>query len=474
MIDSKSLELFQKCYTDYTTRQQYYNQHNQYYNGYTDSLANYKPMEGRSNLKVKTNFVQKLVDEEAQYSFGNDVTYSSLDGNAQAIKDISYNLKNNAEDHDMALGIELIKYGIAFEISFYKENGIDQNGNKKYKFKNKVVSPLDGYMYIKNDEQVCFLHMFDKQLDLENHYIDIYTKNFIYHYDTTWNEVEPATPNLFGFVPVGFGYVGGQQYNDKRGYVEGDKTIFKTIKDIQDSFETNWSDNVSEISDIRNAILVLYGIKTENKKDKNGKEILDANGNPIKEVPVIRDNCVITFEDKATQDAKWLLKNIPDTFIKNARDDLKDLIYTLTSHIDNNEKMQSNLSGIALRSRLYSLEAKCKMNEKAMANIIKMRLKCLFRFLYLTSSKEYDENLIKIEFTPSIPQDLVNIADVISKIPHEVLSNETKRTMLPNVSNAAAEQEKIDAENKAAEPKVDLDNISPIGNNNAGGEVVEE
>ena len=62
---------------------------------------------------------------------------------------------------------------------------------------------------------------------------------------------------------------------------------------------------------------------------------------------------------------------------------------------------------------------------------------------------------------------------LISKIPHEVLSNETKREMLPNVDNAKAEQERIDKENDAAEPKVDLDNIPPIGGNNAGGEVIE-
>ena len=459
-VTQGQLKLFQDCYADFIVRQAYYDKHNQYYNGYTDSLANYKPMEGRSNLKVKANFVQKLVDEEVEYSFGNDTTYTSINGNTEVIKDIIYNLKNNTEDHDIALGVELIKYGVAFEISFYKKIG------DKYKFKNKIVSPLDGYLYLKDDVPVCFLHMFDKQLDVQNHYIDVYTDKFIYHFDTTWKEVEQPTINNFGFVPVGFGYVGGQQYNDRRGYVEGDKTIFKTIKDIQDSFETNWSDMVSEVSDFRNAIMKLYGIKTDTKKDENGKEILDSNGNPVKETPVIRDNCILAFEDKASQDAEWLIKNINDVFIKNTRDDLKDLMYTLTSHIDNNEKMQSNLSGIALRSRLHSLESKCKKNEKAMANIIKTRLKCLFRFLDLTESKEYDENLIKIQFTPSIPQDLVNIADIISKIPHEVLSNKSKREMLPNVNNADSEQDQIDKENKASEPKVNLDNI--------GGEVVEE
>ena len=473
MVTQEQLKLFQDCYADFLTRQAYYDAHNRYYNGYTDSLANFKPLEGRSNLKVKANFVQKLDDEEAEYSFGNGITYSSIDGNVDVINDINYNFKNNKENYDITLGTELIKYGVAYEISYYKEcTGI--TGEKKYIFKNKIVSPLDGYLYKKDDEVVCFLHMFDKQLDDKNHYIDVYTKDCIYHFNTAWAEIEPPTPNHFGFVPIGYGYVAGVEYSDARGYVEGDKTNFKTIKDIQDSFETNWSDMVSEVSDFRNAILKLYGVETKTKKDKDGNEILDKNGNPIKATPVIKDNCILAFEDKSVQDAEWLIKNINDVFIKNTRDDLKDLMYTLTSHIDNNEKMQSNLSGIALRSKLHSLEAKCNRNEMAMANIIKTRLKCLFRFLYLTQNKSYDANLINIKCTPNIPQDLVNIADVISKIPHEVLSNETKREMLPNVENAKAEQERIDKENDAAEPKVDLDNIPPIGNNDAGGEVIEE
>ena len=452
-----NLELVQKCYNDFLSIRGHYNKINRYYYGNTDSLKNFKPMEGRSNLIVKTNFVQKLVDEEAQYSFANDVTYTSVDGNTEVIKDIAYNLANNDEDHDINLGIELVKYGIGYEVSYMVEDK-----PKEFSFHNMIVSALDGYAYIEDNEIVYFLRSFRKQLD-ETNYIDVYTKEGVYHYNDSWSEVEPMTPNYFGFVPVGIGIIGGVQYNTKRGYKEGNKTIYDTIKDIQDAYETNWSDMVSEISDFRNAIMKLYGVKTETKKDEEGKEILDSNGNPIKETPVIRDNCILAFEDKSTQDAEWLIKNINDTFIKNTRDDLKDLIYTLTSHVDTNEKMQSNLSGIALRSRLQSLESKCAMNEKAMINILKTRLKCLFRFLDLTQSKQFDVNTIKIKFTPKVPQDITSIADVISKIPHEVLSNKSKREMLPNINNSDSEQDQIDKELKAAEPQVNLDNITHTG-----------
>ena len=203
-----------------------------------------------------------------------------------------------------------------------------------------------------------------------------------------------------------------------------------------------------EISDQRNAILKMYGIEAENEKDKDGNDIIDKDtGKPKKKAPVVRDNCILLFGDKTSQDADWLLKNINDSFIKNTRDDLKDLIYTLTSHIDNNEKISSNLSGIALRSRLQSLEAKCKMNEKSMQNIIYTRLRCLFRFLDLTESKKYDVNTVKIQFTPNIPVDETSIADMISKLVSSgVVSKETLRSWLPRIDNVTAEGEKIKRE----------------------------
>ena len=94
-MDQKEIEFLQKCYADYLLKLGHFDDINRYYYGNTDSLLNFTPREGRSNLKVTTNFMQKLVDEESQYSFGNDVTYTSIMDNPNAIKDIICNLKNN-------------------------------------------------------------------------------------------------------------------------------------------------------------------------------------------------------------------------------------------------------------------------------------------------------------------------------------------------------------------------------------------
>ena len=180
------------------------------------------------------------------------------------------------------------------------------------------------------------------------------------------------------------------------------------------------------------------------------------------------------FGDKTSQDAEWLIKNVNDTFIKNTRDDLLNLIYTLTSHIDNNEKMQSNLSGMALRSKLQCLEAKCSMIEKAMQNIIYTRIYCLFKYLYLTESKNYDVNSIKIQFTPNVPVDETGIADMISKLAASgVVSKETMRSWLPRIENPVTEGEKLKKELKDELPPSSLDNIQhddnePIDNTEGG------
>lgn len=444
MNENSLIGLVRLCHGVYSKMLPYYDKINAYYYGNTDSLANFKPMSGRSNLKPRTNFIQKLVDEEASYSFGNKITYTSKDNNREVINDIDYVLSGYKADYDINLGIELIKYGVCYEIN-YRKNG---------KFKSKTVTPLNGYMFLdEDDDPACFLHIYKKKFDTKE-YIDVYTNRNIYHFDSSFKEISKPTPHFFGIVPVGIGMIGGNSYNDDRGYIEGDKTIYRTIKTLQDAFETNLGDSASEVSDIRNAILKVFNIALEDE--------LDEEGNPTgkKKEPILRNNIIMYLngEGESKPDAEWLIKNINDAFIRNTRNDIKDLMYVLTSHIDSNEKLQSNLSGVALRSRLQSLESKCSNNAKAFENILRIRLQCMFNYLAMTKGKKYDVNLIEIKFTPNVPVDEDRIADRISKIPHDVVSNETKRSWLASVSNPVSEQLKIDEENKKSmEGFIDLD-----------------
>ena len=106
------------------------------------------------------------------------------------------------------------------------------------------------------------------------------------------------------------------------------------------------------------------------------------------------------------------------------------------------------------------LEAKCKVNVNAMQDIIETRLKCLFSYLSNLKKGDYDYKKVKITFSPCIPVDEAQLADIISKLPQDVVSNYTKRSWLPRIDNPKEEQKRINKEKE--------DEINQLGDNYDG------
>ena len=158
--------------------------------------------------------------------------------------------------------------------------------------------------------------------------------------------------------------------------------------------------------------------------------------------------------------AQFLTKDINDTFVQNTLGLLKKNMYEISNHIDTNEKMQSNLSGSAIRNRLIGLEQRVKDSEGSMKNIIQGRLYFLFKYFNKIEQLDYDYRDISAKFTLNIPQDDVSIAQIISQIPDGVLSKQTARTLFSFMYNSDREQKLIDAEKqRELENEVDLDKV---------------
>lgn len=157
-------------------------------------------------------------------------------------------------------------------------------------------------------------------------------------------------------------------------------------------------------------------------------------------------------------DASWLIKNINDTFIQNTLDRYEDTMYQLACHINHNESLQSNLSGVALRSRLIVLENKCSLEIKAHKNIVKNRLRFLFKYLDIKKNKNYDYKDVKTLYTPNIPTDDLSTAQMLSQIPEGVISKDTGRGLFSFINNKVVEAEKVKKE-QSEEIPIDLDNL---------------
>lgn len=433
-FDTDTLTLLHNCYLDYQYKNAKYDKMHDYYKGDTDAMENYKLITERSNNKTKCNFVKKFIDEEVSYTLGNEIAYLSNSGNKNIIEVLTYSLAHWSTAHDSKLGTKLYKYGIAYELYYIEE---DLQGNNQ--FSCKIISPRHGYAYLDEKNRVTyFLHIYQKKFNAQT-FIDIYTPQFIHHCNSSFEEIALPTINIFGIVPVGIAKIDG--------------TIYDAIKGLQDAYETNLSDISNEISDFRNAYLTFAGCELEKEDITKMKELGVINLPGEKSV------------------ASWLIKNINDSFIQNTLTTLEDKMYQLTAHINHNEAMQSNLSGVALRSRLISLEEKCKLNQKAVADCIITRLQMLFLWLKIEKGEVYDFRDIKLKFTPNIPQDDLTTAQMISAVGTDFFPKETVYSLFSFITNPQNEVKKIDEEQKVNSIGADLLGTT---NDSGNGGVVNE
>lgn len=407
-------ELIKKCINDYNLKLPKYQNMFDYYKGQTDAIKNYKMITNRANNRVSCNFIKKFIKEETSYILGNKITYISKSGNENIIQAIQDNIAHWSEKHNQNLCKNALIYGKVYELYFVDSEGL---------FSARILTPLNSYALLDDFGNVqLFLHFFKLQFD-DTQYLDVYHDSIIDHYKISGDNsivLLSSDNHIFGQVPVSCCPIAEEEEYD---------TLWNDIKGLQDAYETNLSDISNEITDFRNAYLKIIGAKLEDD-DLNKMKQLD-----IMQVP--KDGAV-----------EWLIKNINDSFIQNTLSTLEDKMYQLSCHINANEKLVSNTSSLALRTRLIALENKCKLNADAITDCIKIRLKFLFKYLKIKSNYDFDYRDIKCKYTPMIPSDDVVMAQIISQL-NGKLSTETGLAQLSFVDNVQEEMKKLRAEQEA-------------------------
>lgn len=406
------LKIVKKAYGSYYIFKNIYEKMYRYYKGDTDAIKKYLFVTERSNLKINVNYIKKFIKEEVAYTLGNDITYESRTENEDVVKDIEYYTAHWNELHDTNLMKYLLIFTQVYELYYIDENA---------EFCSKIIKPTEGYAYYdkSSGKVLFFIHTFRNDFDNTISFIDVYTANYIYHFDNKFNQISKVTKNIFGEVPVTIGNLTDESYDD---------SLYKDLKGLQDAFETNLSDIANEISDFRNAYLLFKNCQIDED-----------------DIPEMKKLGVIQLPGEKA-DSKWLIKEINDTFIQNTLDRYEDTMYQIACHINHNEKLQSNLSGIALRSRLIVLENKCNLQIKAHKNIVKNRLRFLFIYLDIKKNKSYDYKDVKALYTPNIPSDDLATAQMLNQTPEGVISKDTARGLFSFINNKVAEAEKVKKE----------------------------
>lgn len=348
-VDSQLQDLINRCYEDYSSRLPYYQKVQRYYQNESDVVIEKSDIDTTSTSKIKNNYLKRFIKEEADYILSVPITYINQDIEQNLEEVVKYQLAHWKKDHDKKLFRRALLYGKSYELYYI---------NKNAEFSSRIITPLEGYSYFDDDELKLFLHIFKKPLDdTFSIYMDVYTDNIIYHYRN--NSLIGKDEHIFGEIPVGICVVDDDE-ND---------TLFEDIKTLQDAYETNLSDLSHEISQYRQAYLKILNAEFDEADLPNMKKmgILKGKGDKVS--------------------IEWLIKQINDNFVMNTLKEIKQNLYELSSHINNNEQVPSNNSSLAMRTRQLALENKCKSNTNAMHNLIKDRIRFLFKYLYILNNQ---------------------------------------------------------------------------------------
>lgn len=404
------IQLLKKCYEDYILNKIKFDDMYNYYCGESKAMKNYSAMDYQESHKANFNFIKKMVKEEVAWSIATPVSYISKTEDKDIVQQIDYYLYHWNKNFDSELLKNLLIYSMSYELYY-----IDKEGQ----FSAKIITPRNGYAYIDDFGNVLlFMHIFKLKFD-DKTYIDTYTDNLIYHYDSDFNEVKPPTEHIFGKVPVSIGIISEEKEKD---------TLYSDLREIQDAYSIINSDGVNEITNTRQAILVGKGIQLDEETKINLKKYRFAN---------------LPGDKESSLD--WLIKNLNPEYQRLMIESLKEDIYELSFHVNSSQKLQSNTSSLALRTRMINLESKTKLNNKALTNILISRIKFLFIYLKILKNIDYDFRNIGIKFNSVIPSDDLTVANILSQL-QDKISLRTGLSQLSFVEDADAEIKQIKQE----------------------------
>ena len=438
-------------------------------------LSRPKKDENKPNNRIANDFFSQIIDNTVGYFLGNPIilNYTEPQGEKKPVEVDPVDVGVDLEDIvDTAVQDELdsictendkddlfIEWGKEAMIKGLSHVLVYQNEESKTKFMR--VSPEDCIVVYKNSsthEAKWKIRLYD--IDTEDtkkvtHYAEVYDATGCDIFTSTEDSTgargarsvssytfQKRVPHIYGRIPIITLYNNEEQMSD-----------LERIETLVNDYDKVLSDMSNEFEAFRNAYLMLKNMVA-------GKDALEK----LKVEGILENG-----------DAKFLTKQIQTDAIENHLDRLERNIYKFSQVPDlSDESFAGNLSGIAIRFKLFGLETKCIIKERKMEKAIKELFKVLYAPLRVLTGKEPDVLNLKVEFTRNVPNNITELVDTVCKLEGKV-DKETLLALLPFIDNPKEVLEKLKAEAEAdkatndpySDRNVELDGANPFPNLNA-------
>lgn len=291
---------------------------------------------------------------------------------------------------------------------------------------NVVVDPRDCFILRDNTvkKEITAAVRWDKTKNKEDKWVytlEVYDSTTVTTYEFLSESDKKEVPNIKGVTKLhGFNQVPIIEFlNNKRAF--GD---FKKVVSLIDGYDEAASTSVDDMTDFTDALLVLTNVGGTDKET----------------LKKIKEDKLMLIDDDG--DAKWLIKQVNDSYAQNNKNRLNQDIHKFSMIPDMQDKeFSGNSSGVALGYKLLALEQLAAQKEMHFKKAINQRLQLMIDF-YSLKIKATD---IQKVFTRNVPKNLVEAADTAQKL-QGIVSHETILSILPFIEDAKAELEKIKAE----------------------------
>ncbi len=363
-----------------------------------------RPMEAsKPNNKLIDNFAEYITNVKTGYFMGNPVRYTMKDEKMlETIREIlDY---NDEQDNNSELAKLMSIFGHAFELVY-----IDSDAKIRFKY----ISP----------KQMFIVYGFDIE-ETPLGAVRYYTVGFgedavtyaelylphkiVYLHGKSEQDfiVDKEVEHQFGDVPV-IEYTN----NDER---LGD---FENVITLIDAYEMVMADSVNEIQYFNDAYLVIRNLLMTDKED----------------IQDMKNNRIIQLDENG--EAEWLIKNINDTHVQNVLDRIQTDIHRFSKTPNlTDENFASNLSGVAIRFKLWGLEQDAINKERKFKRGLQRRFELISNFLNKVYKIPFNWLDLKVIFTRNIPTNILEQSQVVANL-NGIVSRQTLLSILPFVDD---------------------------------------
>lgn len=383
-----------------------------------------KRIDNKVNNKLNNSFDAEIVDTKVGYMFGHPISYEVDRDESEktpfftAIEE--FNIRSNVEDKDSEWGKKAAICGYGARLAYIGLDGKVRVTNINpweviFLYDDDMTEPTYALRYYNIDDNVTKAEFYD---DTSYHIYDNKDSQF------TMRETKPHT---FDYCPL-FGLP-----NNEELMSDSEKVL-----SLIDAYDRTLSDANNEIEQYRLAYLILKGMGAD-------EETLDQ----LKRTGI--------FELLGDNDeVSYLTKNINDTMIENHLNRLEDNILRFAKSVNFTDDSFGNVTGVALRYKLMSLENKCITMERKMTAALRYQYKVICS-AWSKSNICSNEDYLKVwfGFKRNLPANISEEAETTASL-KGMVSEETRLSLLSFVDDVRYELEKMREE---AESYVDLDAV---------------